>query len=245
MRIRLVIDILGGQVVRGVAGDRDSYRPIESVLTTSTAPRDVARAFRDELGHSRVYVADLDGIVHGRPDVGLLADLVADGFDVIADVGVRCADDARTVAESGVDGIIVALETLPDPEGLREIVAAFGERVVFSLDLKSGVPMRIGEQWPADPLAIAEQVVDLGVGRMVVLDLSGVGMSGGVPTTNLCHSIRTRFPGLAIITGGGVRSEVDLVRVAECGADECLVASAVHDGTLRPRDRRSPGPGRP
>ncbi len=38
MRIYAVIDLQGGQVVHGVAGNRESYRPISSRLIHSAAP---------------------------------------------------------------------------------------------------------------------------------------------------------------------------------------------------------------
>ena len=42
MQIIPVLDLLGGQVVRGVGGRREAYRPVRSVLTTSSEPRQVA-----------------------------------------------------------------------------------------------------------------------------------------------------------------------------------------------------------
>ena len=44
-----VLDVLNGVIVRGVGGRRNEYRPVESVLTQSARPLDVAQAFRDRL----------------------------------------------------------------------------------------------------------------------------------------------------------------------------------------------------
>jgi phosphoribosylformimino-5-aminoimidazole carboxamide ribotide isomerase len=38
---------------------------------------------------------------------------------------------------------------------------------------------------------------------------------------------------LGIITGGGVRTWDDVERLGDAGADAILVASALHDGTIR------------
>src|SRR5438132_1291434 len=58
-RIIPVIDVMGGVVVRAVAGRRDQYRPLVSRLTNSTDPRDVAQALRDHTGTRHLYLADL------------------------------------------------------------------------------------------------------------------------------------------------------------------------------------------
>ena len=63
MPILPVLDLKQGQVVRGIAGRREEYRPIVSKLTTSSRPLDVARAFREHFRFDELYVADLDAIV--------------------------------------------------------------------------------------------------------------------------------------------------------------------------------------
>lgn len=232
MRVRLVIDVLNGEVVRGVAGRRDEYRPVESVLTRSTRPADIAAAFRDELGITSIYVADLDGLVHGRPNPGLLAELVDAGFDVLADTGVRNDTDLATIAATGVAGVIVALETLESPDLLSEFARHIEpERLVVGLDLREGRPIA-SAAWPTDPLAVADRLLVDGVSRMIVLDLAAVGVGRGVPTLDLCRSIRARHPGVRLVTGGGVRSVDDLRQLEAAALDEALVASSVHDGSL-------------
>jgi len=48
MRIIPVIDLMHGQVVRGIAGQRHTYQPIQSRLVASADPMAVARAFLRE-----------------------------------------------------------------------------------------------------------------------------------------------------------------------------------------------------
>ena len=64
-----VIDILNGVVVRGVAGKRSEYKPIVSRLTDRTDVLGVAEAFRQHFHVSRLYVADLDAILGGSPNL--------------------------------------------------------------------------------------------------------------------------------------------------------------------------------
>ena len=142
MQILPVLDLLNGIVVRGVGGRRDEYRPVESVLTTSAHPLDVARAFRERLELTTLYVADLDGILHQRPNEHIFQQLVADGFELWIDGGLRSLDDASRLLSTGAAKVIVGLETLSEVRLLATLIGEFGaERIVFSLDLQAGQPM--------------------------------------------------------------------------------------------------------
>ena len=63
MRILPVLDLLGGLVVRGVAGKREEYRPIQSTIAADARPETVARALAEKFGFEEAYVADLDAIM--------------------------------------------------------------------------------------------------------------------------------------------------------------------------------------
>ena len=63
-----------------------------------------------------------------------------------------------------------------------------------------------------------------------------VGMNDGVGTERLCRDLRSADPDLQIIAGGGIRSAGDLRSLETAGCDAALVASALHDGRLSPRD---------
>ena len=84
-----VLDLLNGVVVRGVGGRRDEYRPVQSVLTSSVLPRDVAQAFQKRLGLTTLYVADLDALLHQQPNADVCQQLASDGFELWIDAGVR------------------------------------------------------------------------------------------------------------------------------------------------------------
>jgi HisA/HisF family protein len=236
MRLLPVIDVLRGQVVRGVAGRRDDYRPLHSRWVQGADPLSVAAALRDAFGFRRFYLADLDGIVSRRPNQELYRALSANGYELLVDAGVQQADDARPLFEHGVAAVIAGLESLPRPQILAELIARHGpERIVFSLDLQSGLPKRTAHHaWPDDPLAIAEAALEAGVARIIVLDLADVGTGTGGSTTPLCRAILERRPDATLIAGGGVRGEEDVLRWQASGISELLVASALHDGRLPP-----------
>ena len=234
MEIIPVLDLMNGVVVRGVAGRRDEYRPVVSRLVDAPDPLSVARAFRDQLGLTRLYVADLDAILHGRPNRNVYRSLASEGFDLFVDAGLRSVPSADDIVDAGATKIVAGLETWPAPEELASLCRRIGaERVIFSLDLSQGAPLGDIAHWrTSDPLAIALWAMQAGVQQIIVLDLSQVGTGSGVTTADLCGRLLAEGPDLYLITGGGVRNPSDLDRLATVGVSGVLVASALHDGRI-------------
>ncbi len=229
-----VLDLLNGVVVRGVGGRRDEYRPVESVLTRSARPLDVAQAFRDRLSLTTLYVADLDGILRQQPNADVYRELVDDGFELWIDAGVRSLSDANRLLSMGAAKVVVGLETIPDARLLSALVTEFdAARIVFSLDLQAGRPMLGHSDWPdTSPLGIAQNVMSLGLMQLIVLDLASVGEQRGPSTIPLCESIRRIAPEARLITGGGVRNADDLRPLQAAGIDGVLLATALHNGAI-------------
>jgi phosphoribosylformimino-5-aminoimidazole carboxamide ribotide isomerase len=233
MRILPVLDLMNGMVVRGVGGRRKEYRPIVSTLTSSAQPLDVARAFRDRFGLDELYIADLDAIAGKPPAISIHRDLLADRFRLWVDAGTG-PDGAHLdlLAGAGVTSLIAGLESLSGPDELSRLLARYSAgSIVFSLDLKNGVPLG-ADSWQRDSWLIAEQVITLGVERMLVLDLASVGSRQGMTTEALCQRLRATFPCSQITAGGGIRGAEDLRRLRRLGVNNVLIASALHDGAL-------------
>ena len=240
MQLIPVLDLLNGVVVRGVAGRRDEYRPIQSGLTDSVEAREMARAIRGAYGFNAFYVADLDAILRGQPNLGVYRELIADGVELSVDAGVSSGSQVCALLEQGIAHVIVGLESCPSASALRDIVAEVPrERIVFSLDLKEGIPLA-PPGWEGDIKEIASQVIGCGVTRLIVLDLAGVGTEGGVPTVSLCRQLRATYgTSIEITTGGGVRGSEDLELLEEVGVDRVLVASILHRPGFRIDGRAS------
>jgi phosphoribosylformimino-5-aminoimidazole carboxamide ribotide isomerase len=238
MRIIPVLDLLGSQVVRGVAGQRDLYRPVQSQLVEGSDSLSVARAVRTKFGFSHLYVADLDAILHRRPNVAILKSLSADGFSLLVDAGLRRCPEAALIFDAGVEQVVAGLETLESPRELAELVSKHGSsRIVFSLDLRDGQTLSNGCPWPAgNPFEVARCAIDTDCTQLIVLDIARVGTGNGVSTLALCDKIRRTFPGVTVITGGGVRNVEDLRHLERESIDGALIASALHDGSIAPSD---------
>jgi len=238
MRLIPVLDILNRLVVRGVGGRRNEYRQIVSCLTTSAEPLPVARVLVDAFHPRELYIADLNAIAGDSPELAFYKSLKALGVARWIDAGIRSAASLATLLDADIEGIILGLETLPGQDTLRDCVRiATPERLIFSLDLKQGQMLGNLSSWkvndPVDPWPILEFVHSCGIRRWIILDLAGVGEGRGVPTLELCRQISQRYSDVEIIAGGGIRGRDDLRELEDAGVAAALVASALHDGTLK------------
>jgi phosphoribosylformimino-5-aminoimidazole carboxamide ribotide isomerase len=245
MQVIPVIDLLGGQVVRGIAGRREEYRPIQSQIAADARPITVAQALVEQFGFGTVYVADLDAIMHRRPDVRAWSEIAGAGLKLWLDAGVGNCKFAwhilNQIALAEISArLVVGLESLESQDEFEGIVEMFAmEPPIFSLDLREGQPLVRNPAWQGlSALEIALLASSLGVSETIVLDLADVGTSGGTRTLELCREIATGLARQNLIAGGGVRGFDDLAALAAAGCTHALVASALHDGRLTREDVR-------
>ena len=244
LQIIPVVDLLDGRVVRGIAGRRDEYQSVESVLCAGAEPATVGRALIERLGLVEAYVADLDAINGTAEPAWDVYDQIAQcGLSLWVDAGLRDRERARAVADfcaggkplgSVVTGVVAGLETIRDAAQLAAMLDPVGEdRLIFSLDLRNGRPYTTSPGWRGMTVeAILDTALEIGIRRFIVLDLARVGTGQGVGTEAVCRELRRRAPHVQIVAGGGVRNRRDLQTLAHAGCDAALVASALHNGSI-------------
>lgn len=229
MIIRAVVDILGGGVVRGVQGQRETYAPIQSRLTRSTAPDDIAQALHDNFGLKHFYIADLDAIVHQKdPDWNLLESWSARGWNVWADIGVTGPDSFTTWPN--IPGILAVIGTESWMGNPDKLLGVAHPPLVLSLDSKNGALWGEGASQYSSPADCLEAWNSLSIPDLLWMDLGKVGAYQG-PTRGAEIGF-ARKPGRRIHAAGGVRGPEDLVQLEQDGFDGVLIASALHDGRL-------------
>lgn len=238
-RLIPVLDVKGGVVVRAVGGRREQYRPVKSGLTRADDPRTVAAALLAGSGAAELYLADLDAITGGNRLSPAAADVLAAAtVPVWVDAGFGPRLDVLDLPALPHVRPVVGFETCRTPEYLRDFLFPRGERTVgFSLDLRGGELVGNWRAWglenERDTVGLARRVTGMGCRHLIVLDLARVGTGAGCGTEPLLKAIRGEFPDAELIAGGGVKSWADVDRLGEAGADAVLVASALHDGTVR------------
>jgi phosphoribosylformimino-5-aminoimidazole carboxamide ribotide isomerase len=217
-----VIDIKNGQVVHAQGGRRDSYRPIQTPLSPTSAPADVAGGLLRLAPFRQLYIADLDAI-EGRAanDAALrsIAEAVP-GVELWVDNGIGDAEAALAWLERWPHWLVVGSESQLDP---GTIVALRDEpRVLLSLDFR-------GDDFQG-PAALLEDP-GLWPPRVIVMTLARVGAAAG-PDMERMAAIVERAGGRAVFGAGGVRFGADIGALETAGAAGVLVATALHTGAL-------------
>jgi phosphoribosylformimino-5-aminoimidazole carboxamide ribotide isomerase len=232
LKIIPVIDILNGRVVHAVRGKRKEYHPLQSILTKSTTPEEVAKAFKD-LGFTELYVADLDAIIDcsiSFQPIGNIAEKT--GIKLMVDAGITNIERAQKLLNNGVSKLIIGTETLQSKKFVEQAVDIFGtDRIVVSLDLKDDkILVKIGFDGCLNPICLLQDFKRIGVSQVVVLDLARVGSNEGVNIDFLKEVIAG--VDVDVYVGGGVRDINDLVELRNLGVSGVLIATALHTGKI-------------
>jgi phosphoribosylformimino-5-aminoimidazole carboxamide ribotide isomerase len=236
-----VVDLKNGQAVHAIAGRRDHYQPIRSILHAGSDPIALARALRDRLGLRALYLADLDAIAGEPIDRAVYEGIIALGIHLVVDPGMRDVDSAAPLLELGGSDLtmVAGLETLRGPHELGAILNRAGaERVIFSLDLFDGRG-RVASQaeWAADdPAGLAGEAIAQGACQLLVLDLARVGTGMGPGTDDLMASIHEAHPTVRLSVGGGISGIDEVITLRNAGAANVLLGSALHDGRIGARE---------
>lgn len=238
MEVIPVLDLLGGVVVHGIAGRRDEYAPVDSLLVKGSSPVAVAVALRQAADAAALYIADLDAI-EGTGDNGAAIRSIAGAVPAAlwVDAGVATSDAARTLLEATVSRVVVGTETLPSAPHFAILRREFGdERLLLSLDMRHGVVRSAAAELDGlEPVAALGLLDAASLPALLVLPVDRVGTDGG-PDIATLDLVRRELPGTRLVAGGGVRDAGDLHALVEAGADAVLVASALHRGSVTAAD---------
>lgn len=225
-----VVDLLRGDVVRAVRGDRGSYRPIVSTLCPGSEPVAIARALCAHVAARRLYIADLDALLGGAIQVEVLRSLLRalPDIELWLDGGFADAAGANALAAAlGADAPrvvpVFGSESLRSRAALEHCFAARPD-ALLSLDRRAGQRLDPAGAWEA-PQCWPQ--------RVIMMTLERVGADAG-PDLDTLRELQARKPGVRLIGAGGIRDAADLDEARAAGAHAWLVASALHDGRLPP-----------
>jgi phosphoribosylformimino-5-aminoimidazole carboxamide ribotide isomerase len=213
-----VLDIRGGIAVAGMSGLRDQYLPLQSVFSRSPEPVEIAKS----LPYDRLYVADLDGIVSHSPDIRTLERL-SKVKKLSADIGIRNSSDLNLFKDIKCE-IILGTETAEAKKVIFQALKLFGKRIILSIDIKDG--RVLSGFLPPNPLDAYQEILTLGVRRVIFLNISAVGTQ-----KSDFSFIKDLNKTGEILLGGGITKK-DLDKMENLKVDGLLVGTALHKGLM-------------
>ncbi len=199
------IDIAEGKAVRLVQGD------FADKTVYQDDPFEAAKAWVDA-GARFLHVVDLDGARTGTPQNLHHLERIAGELPVPVQVGggLRALPAVRDALRAGASRIILGTAAFTDVDFLDDVLSAYGDRVVVSVDARGGHVTTSGwtetTQMPAE--AVIERLRARGVKQFVYSNVDRDGMLGGVDTEEvkrIAAVVRGRF-----LYSGGVGTLEDL-----------------------------------
>lgn len=243
-----VLDLMIGQIVLAKAGNRDEYRPVETPLTFSSQPIDVAKAIFNQTSCDWLYLADIDSFAGANLNWNVYNQLLNHGFGLWIDAQWLANDRLSQITEKIEKRdrlqVILSSEAMSslDQFSKFEELTTMGIDPIFSLDQKGGETIsQPGELSDLSPFEMVQRAYENGVRKLIVLDLDSVGTMGGVSSFEeglapLIREIKSQLSDMRVISGGGIKDTDDIQKLLEIGCHHVLVASAIHQRKLTPDD---------
>ena len=229
MRVIPVIDVIQGQVVHAVAGEREHYHPVCSRLCPDSDPAGIVQAFLDLYSFDTVYMADLDAITGRTPNDACLQRLLNNfpRLNLWLDRGMHNKPEILKAMHPRIQHV-VGSETGFSPALLPELLA-LSPQPILSLDFREGI--LLGEQsllhqprfWPDN---------------IILMNLDRVGTTRGVDEGLLARILQITVHSHVFI-GGGIRDIADMQHLHASGITGILVATALHTGQITSADLKA------
>jgi uncharacterized protein related to proFAR isomerase len=203
-------------------GMRSAYAPIETSLSPTSRPTDVARGLLSIFPFKKFYVADLNAIENKDNNNAALKRLSLDFPELVfwVDAGIADVHHAQRWFEAGLGHLVLGSETQRDSDLIRFLCR--NNRTILSLDFRGdaflGPASLLNEAniWPTN---------------VIVMTLARVGSASG-PDMNWLTTIKSRAANRQVYAAGGVRDANDLASLAAAGIAGALVATSLHNGKL-------------
>ena len=221
------IDIRGGKAVRLLQGD------YARETTYDADPVDAAKRWAGE-GAEFLHVVDLDGAKAGEPRNLESVRRIAAAVECPIQVGggLRDAESVAAILNAGAERVVIGTAALRNPAFLAEALAAYGERVVVSVDARNGKVALEG--WTkAGEEGVVEAVAELssqGVARFLCTAIEVDGTMEG-PAIGELNAIAATAKAEVIASGGvGNLSHLeDLSRRAAPNIEGAIVGRALYE----------------
>ena len=240
MQIIPVIDLLNDplndpisdcRVVHAKRGQRQHYQAIQSQLRDSFAPLDIVAALLELYPFKTLYIADLNAICGaGNNNAAIEAICQAHPkLTIWLDCGIGQMN-ARALHIGGSIRPVVGSENIENLQDYRAISYACQSKHVLSLDYSATSAMGIAELhksarfWPDNTICMA---------------LNAVGSAQGPDMQKLnevFHLNAARKSPSRIYAAGGIRNMDDLAALASMRVAGALLATALHDGSIKTSD---------
>jgi phosphoribosylformimino-5-aminoimidazole carboxamide ribotide isomerase len=225
------IDLKDGACVRLYQGD------FRRLTVYSTDPVRVAREWQRQ-GATWLHIVDLDGAATGVPrNLEVIARIAAR-----VDVPVQVGGGARSLATierlfaAGAARVVLGTAAVEDRTLVARACDRWGDRIAVAIDARDGQVAVHGWQQttPITALTLAQEMVALGVPRIVYTDIARDGTLSQ-PNYRAITELVAALP-VPVIAAGGVSRLAHLQSLYGTGVEGAIVGRALYTGDLSLRE---------
>ena len=228
MQVIPVIDLKQSQVVHAKHGLRDTYQPIQSVLSASSDVFSIAEGLLKLYPFRTIYIADIDAITNTGnhfEQIELLSGLQPQ-VSWWVDAGISNVNARLLYTPQANIRAVFGSENIHTLQDYRAMSYAYESRHVLSLDKLNGTELGAAElhntglYWPDDAICMTLNNVggDIGPDIARLQSLQQLNLARKKPAN--------------LFAAGGVRNMDDLLSLKKIGTYGALVASALHNGQI-------------
>ena len=224
------IDIYEGRAVRLVQGD------FAQTTVYEDSPLEAARAWV-QAGARFLHIVDLDGAKGGTPQNLHHVEEIAAELQVPVQCGggLRSLGAVRDALRAGAERVILGTAAFTDQDFLDDVLGAYRERIIVSIDTRGGMISTSGwqqtTQMPAE--SVIERLQNRGVRSFVYTNVDKDGLQEGpdlAEVARIASAVRGRF-----IYSGGIGSLEHLRGLAglrQVNMGGVIVGKALYEGNF-------------
>lgn len=223
-----VIDLMNGQVVHAKQGLRNQYQPIQSMISSSAAPKTVLSGFLELYPFKVIYIADLDAIQKKGTNQQVILELAFQNqqcdFWIDAGLDSIIGKESDSSSPGNIKLVLGSEHKLPENEFNQLLIDK--PELILSLDF---IESKLKENhyllenpglWP---------------NQVITMMLSRIGSDKGIDTHCLKAVIKLARD-KSVYAAGGVRTKKDLIQLKSIGVKGVLLATALHNGAIAKED---------
>lgn len=234
MKVIPAIDIKDGNVVRLIRGD------YEQVTVYSTDPSDMARRWYSQ-GAGLLHIVDLDGALSGEPKNMDSVSMIVKSVSIPVELGggIRSMESIKWAFNIGVAKVVLGTKVVEDVDFISAAVKRYGEKVVVSIDAKSGFVMIRG--WTRtstiNAIDMARRMEHLGASSVIYTDVTADGTLAGPNLTRIDNFLNN--VDIPVVAAGGISSVDDLRKLCALNRKNLMgviVGKALYEGEVNLRE---------
>jgi phosphoribosylformimino-5-aminoimidazole carboxamide ribotide isomerase len=224
---------MNGKVVRLSRGDPKTAK----VYDQFGGPVETAKKWKQD-GAKKLHIIDLDAAFITGDNQAVIAEIAHNvALPIQVGGGIRTVKTAEKLLAMGISQVILGALAFSDPQAITRIQEKYGkEAVIVALDNKDGRIMVEGWKTPTG-LTMKEALQEftaLGVKTFLITSIAKDGMLSGPDVETLSEACK--YPSVAIIAAGGIRSLYDLAVLKRVGVAGVVIGKALYEGKFTLKD---------